>query len=150
MIYITRRDTFAASHRLHNPALSDAENARLYGKCNWANGHGHNYVLEVTVAGEVSERTGMVCNLATLKQVMRERVVDKVDHRHLNLDVEFLRGVNPTSENVAIAIWNELEGHIPDGHLFRVRLFETENNVVDYYGPSGCQFFDPSGESSPS
>lgn len=149
MLYITRRDTFAASHRLHNPALSDAENARLYGKCNWTNGHGHNYVLEVTVVGEVSERTGMVCNLATLKQVMRERVVDKVDHRHLNLDVEFLRGINPTSENVAVAIWRELEHHIPQGRLFRVRLFETENNVVDYYGPAGCGIHGGPGQSPP-
>jgi 6-pyruvoyltetrahydropterin/6-carboxytetrahydropterin synthase len=138
MLYITRRDTFAASHRLHNADLSAEENAQLYGKCNWENGHGHNYVLEVTVRGVPSPRTGMVCNLKTLKQVMRDRVVNKVDHRHLNYDVEFLRGINPTSENVAVAIWEQLAAHIPDGHLYRVRLFETENNIVEYYGPASC------------
>lgn len=136
MLFITRREDFCASHRLHNPDFTDEQNRELYGKCNHVNGHGHNYVLEVTVAGDVPPETGMVLDLKVLKTVIRERIIHDVDHRHLNHDVDFLEGVNPTAENLAVAFWNRLEGHLPQGRLYRVRVYETANNVVDYFGPA--------------
>ncbi|HIE80842.1 MAG TPA: 6-carboxytetrahydropterin synthase, partial [Nitrospinaceae bacterium] len=102
MIYITRRLEFCASHRLFNPAFSDEKNAATFGLCNNPNGHGHNYVLEVTVKGEVDPETGMVLDLKTLKKLINEEIVDKVDHKNLNVDVEFLKNVIPTAENIAI------------------------------------------------
>jgi len=106
---ITHREEFAAAHRLHNPAMSDAENVRVFGICNNPHGHGHNYELEVTVRGEVPAETGMVMNLLDLERIVRDKVISKLDHKNLNLDVPFLAGVIPTAENLAIAIWNQLE-----------------------------------------
>jgi 6-pyruvoyltetrahydropterin/6-carboxytetrahydropterin synthase len=133
-VTVTRRLRFNAAHRLHNPALSEEENRGLYGADNNRNGHGHNYVLEVSVAGEVDGRTGYVIDLGALRHIVQEEIIDKLDHRHMNEDVDFLRGVNPTSENVVVACWRALEPHVRPGRLTRLRLHETENNYVEYEG----------------
>lgn len=133
-VYITRRATFSASHRLHSNELSAEENRQIYGKCNHPNGHGHNYVLEVTVRGEVDSRTGMVMNLVDLKKAMEEQILDQVDHRHLNLDVPVFRDLVPTAENMAVVFWQLLERVLPKGTLYEVKLHETENNVAIYHG----------------
>jgi 6-pyruvoyltetrahydropterin/6-carboxytetrahydropterin synthase len=134
MIYISRRETFAVSHRIFNPALSDEENETLYGKCANKNGHGHNYALEVVVKGEIDPKTGYVLDLKDLKRVMKERVVDRLDHKNLNLDVDFLRDTIPTSENIAVAVWRELKDALPSGELHSIKLYETEKNYVEYRG----------------
>ena len=134
MVYVTRREVFSASHRLFNPNLSDEENNSLFGKCNNPNGHGHNYTLEVTICGEVNPKTGYLIDLKLLKQIIIENVINKVDHKNLNLDVEFLAGKIPTAENIAIAIWDELESKIPSGKLYSIKLLETENNYIEYKG----------------
>jgi 6-pyruvoyltetrahydropterin/6-carboxytetrahydropterin synthase len=138
IVEITRREEFSASHRLHNPALSDEENRRLYGICNNPNGHGHNYEVEVTVRGAVPDRTGMVMNLTDLMRILRERVLPRVDHKHLNLDVPFLSEVIPTAENVAVALWHQIEPEVRpfEGcRLHRIRLFESRSSYVDFLGP---------------
>ena len=108
MIYITRRLEFCASHRLFNPDFSDEKNESTFGLCNNPNGHGHNYVLEVTVKGEVDPETGMVLDLKALKKLINEEIINKVAHKNLNVDVDFLKAVIPTAENIAIHIWNIL------------------------------------------
>lgn len=133
-VYVTRKAHFNAAHRLHNPARSDAWNAETFGLCNNPNWHGHNYVLEVTVAGEPDPETGYVVDLGRLKGVMHERVLDKLDHKNLNLEVDFLDGIIPSTENLVVAIWNELQDALPAGRLYRVRLFETERNMAEYFG----------------
>ena len=133
-VTVTRRLMFNAAHRVHNPALSDAENTRLFGKCNNPNWHGHNYTLDVSVRGAIDGRTGYVMDLGILKQLVEERVVNKIDHKNLNLDVDFMRGVIPTSENIIVAIWRELEPAIRPGRLTRLVLWETPNNYVEYSG----------------
>ena len=133
-VTITRRLTFNAAHRVHNPALSDAENARLFGKCNNPNWHGHNYVLEVSVSGEVDPRTGYVIDLAEVKRIVEREVVDRVDHRNFNLDVEMMRGVIPTTENIVVQFWRAIEPHVAPARLTRLRLWETENHYVEYEG----------------
>ncbi len=133
-VRVTRKERFNAAHRLHNPDKSDAWNRETFGKCNSANFHGHNYTLEVTVVGEPSPDTGYVIDLAELKSIMHERVIDIVDHSNLNLDVPFLDGVMPSTENFAVAIWQQLEGHITGGRLASVRLIETDKNSVEYCG----------------
>lgn len=134
MVSITRRASFSASHRLYNPELSEAENIELFDKCANPHGHGHNYVLEVTVAGRPDPRTGYVIDAKKLKEIINREVIAKVDHKHLNLDVDFLRGVIPSAENIAQAIWDRLEPAITEGKLYRIRLHETENNVVEIVG----------------
>ena len=133
-VTVTRRLRFNAAHRIHNPALSDAENTTLYGKCNNPNWHGHNYVLEVSVHGEVDPRTGYVVDLGALRDVVEREVIDVMDHRNLNLDVPFMQGVNPTSENIVVQCWRVLEPHVAPARLARLRLWETENNYVEYEG----------------
>ena len=133
-VYLTRRETFAAAHRLFKPELSDEENFKLFGKCSNPNWHGHNYTLEVTVAGEINPDTGFVIDIKKLKELMHEFVISKVDHKNLNIDTEFMKGINPTSENITIAIWNQLSNKIPGGKLFSVKLYETENNYFEYKG----------------
>ena len=132
--FVTRRMTFSAGHRLHNDALSAEENLRLYGKCNNPNGHGHNFIVEVTVAGEIDQRTGMVFNLRDLKMVMAEIVEQGLDHKNLNLDVPAFKGVIPTAENIAVVLWSLLAPRLPEGALHEVKLIETENNFVSYRG----------------
>ncbi len=134
MVYVTRRAQFSAAHRLHNPKLSEEENRRIYDKCNNPSGHGHNYDVEVTVAGEPDPETGMVIDLKILKRLLQEHVIDKLDHKHLNYDVEFMQGVVPTAENIAIKIWEQIEPHIENGKLYSVKLYESQNNFVDYRG----------------
>ena len=134
MLYITRREVFSASHRLYNENFSDEENKNVFGKCNNENGHGHNYVLEVVVAGETDPKTGYVVDLKKLKTIIRENVIHKVDHKNLNMDVDFLSGKIPTAENIAIGIWEQLVDKIPSGKLYSVKLYETENNYVEYKG----------------
>ena len=136
MIYITRRLEFCASHRLFNPDFTDEKNESTFGLCNNPNGNGHNYVLEVTVKGEVDPETGMVLDLKALKKLINEEIINKVDHKNLNVDVDFLKGVIPTAENIAIHIWNILESKIESGELHEVKLFESERNFVVYHGAS--------------
>ncbi len=132
--YVARRVHFSSAHRLYNPAFSDEENWSTFGHCNNPKGHGHNYTLEVTVRGRIDPATGFVVDLAQLKQIIHEHIVDRVDHKHLNEDVDFLRGVNPTAENLAVVFWHELRDHIRVGELFRVRVYESEQNYADYFG----------------
>ncbi|MEW6655166.1 MAG: 6-carboxytetrahydropterin synthase [Bacteroidota bacterium] len=134
MVYVTRREIFSASHRLFNPNLTEEENNYLFGKCSNSNGHGHNYILEVTICGEVDSKTGYLIDLKLLKQIIIDNVIRKVDHKNLNLDVDFLAGKIPTAENIAISTWEVLENKIPSGKLFSVKLKETENNFVEYKG----------------
>ncbi len=134
MIYLTRKTEFCASHRLFNPTFSPEKNQKVFGLCNNPNGHGHNYVLEVTVKGEVEEETGMVLDLKTLKKLITQEIIDKVDHKNLNVDVKFLEGIIPTAENIAIKFWEILEPKIEKGQLHEVKLFESERNFVIYKG----------------
>lgn len=135
ILYVTRKERFNAAHRMHNPDKSDEWNRATFGKCNSPNWHGHNYVLEVTVAGEPDPETGYVIDLSHLKRILHERVISKCDHANLNLDVDFMQGLIPSSENFAIAIWNQLADALPEGRrLYSVRLFETEKNYVEYRG----------------
>jgi 6-pyruvoyltetrahydropterin/6-carboxytetrahydropterin synthase len=133
-VTVTRRLRFNAAHRVHNPALSDDENRAIFGKCNNPNWHGHNYTLEVSVRGAIDERTGYVMDLSTLKALVERDVVDHIDHRNFNLDVDFMRGIIPTAENITVAIWRILEPRVAPAHLVRLRLWETENNYVEYEG----------------
>ncbi|HEV2425250.1 MAG TPA: 6-carboxytetrahydropterin synthase [Terriglobia bacterium] len=134
MIYVTRRAEFSASHFYHNPELSPEENQRLFGKCNNPHGHGHNYVLDVTVRGDVDPNTGMVVDLKDLKQIIETEVMQAMDHRFLNEEVPAFREIIPTTENIAREIWRRLEGRTGAGRLHRVRLYETPELFVDYYG----------------
>ena len=130
---LSRRETFSASHRLHSAELSDEENRTLFGKCNRPNGHGHNYVLNVLVKGDINTKTGLVMNLSDLQAIILQHVVDKVDHRHLNLDVPEFKTLNPTTENFSVVIWNWLKPHLGE-LLYEIRLHETENNIAIYNG----------------
>ena len=130
---LSRRETFSASHRLHSPELNNEENRKLFGKCNHANGHGHNYTLEVLVKGLINKKTGLVMNLTDLRTIIHTHVLDKVDHKHLNMDVQEFASLNPTTENLAVVIWNWLKPPLGD-LLHEVRLHETENNVAIYRG----------------
>src|SRR5581483_238672 len=134
MVYLTRRETFSAAHRLWSDYLSEAENYAVYDKCANPHGHGHNYILEVTVRGEPDPRTGMVLNLTDMKRIIHEQVVNWVDHKHLNHDVPWLEGVIPTAEMLAIKFWERLERGFPRGLLYEVKLHETENNSATYRG----------------
>jgi 6-pyruvoyltetrahydropterin/6-carboxytetrahydropterin synthase len=132
---ITRRVHFNAAHRVHNPKFSDDWNRKTFGPCNNANYHGHNYELELTVTGEVNEDTGYVLDLNLLKDLAQERVLSRLDHKNLNLDVPWFRDVIPTSENIAIVCWRELRAVLPEHLSLRLRLWETPRNYVDYEGP---------------
>ncbi len=135
-VYLTRRAHFSASHRLHHPGRSEAWNRKVFGICNNRNGHGHNYVIEVTVCGEVDPESAMVLNLRDLKRVIEREILLPCDHKHLNHDVPWLLRINPTAENLAIAFWRRLEGKVAPARLFCVRLLESEDNRVEYFGPS--------------
>lgn len=134
MIYVTRRAEFSASHYYHNPELSSEENRRIFGKCNNPHGHGHNYTLEVTVEGDVDDTTGMVLDLKDLKTVLEDEVLRVMDHRFLNKEVPVFATTIPTTENIAVEIWKLLEPKLPSGRLHRIRLYETQDLYVDYYG----------------
>lgn len=134
MVYLTRKVEFSASHHYHNPAFSPEENRRIFGKCNNPNGHGHNYTLEVTVKGTVDHRTGFVVDLKQLKEIMNREVVDALDHRYLNKEVPEFATAIPTTENIAIAVWNRLQGKLNVAKLHRVRIYETPDLWADFYG----------------
>lgn len=134
LVSVTRLLRFNAAHRVHNPELTDAENERLFGKCNNPNWHGHNYTLEVSVSGEPDPVTGYVIDLAAVKRVVERAFVEKVDHRNFNLDVPFMKDVNPTTENIIVAAWRQIEPALRPARLTRLRLWETENNYVEYEG----------------
>ena len=134
MILLTRKAEFSSAHFYWNDTLSPEENQRIFGKCANRNGHGHNYTLEVTVAGEIDSITGFVVDLKQLKDILEREVVSVFDHRHLNLEVPDFRTAIPTTENIAIAIWRRLAGKIPNAQLHRVRVFETPDLFADFYG----------------
>jgi len=134
MLYITRQVKFSASHRLYNPMLSDEENKQLYDKCSNPNGHGHNYILEVTLAGKPDEISGYVYDLKKLKHILYTEIINKVDHKNLNLDVDFLIGINPTVENLVQTFWRMLIGKFAPAELYRIKLYETETSYVEYFG----------------
>jgi 6-pyruvoyltetrahydropterin/6-carboxytetrahydropterin synthase len=133
-VFLQRRVMFCSSHRLHSDDLSDEKNKQLFDKCNHINGHGHNYVLYVTLKGAPDPVTGMVINIVTLKKIIDLAVFDKVDHKHLNLDVPEFKTVNPTVENMTIVFWDWLQAVLPPGLLYEVKLYETENNIAIYRG----------------
>lgn len=134
MVYVTKRIEFSASHRLYNPDFSDETNEEIYDKCNNYYGHGHNYILEVTVSGEPDPGTGYLIDLKKLKRILQEELISKVDHKHFNHDVPFMSGIIPTVENIIVAFWKELEAKIPVGKLYKLKLWETENSFAEYYG----------------
>ncbi len=137
MIYVTRKSHFNAAHRLHNPDKSDEWNRKTFGKCNNPNWHGHNYNLEVTVVGEADPETGYVIDLGVLNGIIEKKILDKCDHKNLNVEVPFLEGIIPTAENLVKAFFQELEDNINNesygsSRLYSVKLFETERNVAEY------------------
>lgn len=136
MIYITRRERFSAAHKLSKPEWSDERNEEVFGKCANVNWHGHNYDLYVTVKGEVNPDTGFVIDLKLLSDMIKEKVIQHVDHKNINLDTPFMKGQMASTENICIAIWKELEGPIKaeGAELHYIKLQETENNFVEYYG----------------
>ncbi|MGE5322604.1 MAG: 6-carboxytetrahydropterin synthase [Actinomycetota bacterium] len=134
MVFLTRKAEFSASHYYHNPEFTPEENRRIFGKCNNPNGHGHNYTLEVTVRGQVDRRSGFVVDLKELKEIMNREVIEALDHRFLNKEVpEFAKAI-PTTENLAISIWQRLQPKLRLAELHRVRVYETPDLFVDYYG----------------
>lgn len=136
MIYLTRRERFNAAHRMFKPEWDNEKNEEVYGKCSNPNWHGHNYILFVTVKGEIDKDIGYVVNLKTLSKIIKEEVIEKIDHKNMNVEVDFMKGKVASSENLAIAIWETLEKPIKDIgiDLHCVRIEETENNSVEYYG----------------
>ena len=136
MIYIQRKEKFCAAHKLWNEKWDEQTNFDIFGKCSNPNYHGHNFELTVTVKGEIDPETGFVMNLFELKKILRKQIIDKVDHKNLNLDVDFMAGILTSSENLAVAIWNILAPIIVEkgAALHCVRLAETDNNVIEYYG----------------
>jgi 6-pyruvoyltetrahydropterin/6-carboxytetrahydropterin synthase len=134
MVYLTRKAEFSASHYYHNPAFTPEENQRIFGKCNNPHGHGHNYMLEVTVKGQVDSRSGFVVDLKQLKDIMNREVIDAMDHRFLNREVPEFKDAIPTTENLAISIWQRLQTKLNLARLHRVRVYETPDLFVDYYG----------------
>jgi len=147
MLYITKKVTFSAAHRLYNPELSFAENEEVFDKCNNFYGHGHNYVLAVTVAGIADPKTGYLIDLKLLKEILISEIVDKVDHKNLNFDIDFLKGIIPTVENLVVVFWNILKDKIPRGKLHSISLFETDFSYVEYFGePVEIKRYDFSGD----
>lgn len=134
MLYLTRKEHFNAAHRLFNPAWSEEKNEEVFGKCSNKYYHGHNYDLFVTVKGEPAADTGLIVNAKELSAIIRRTVVDKLDHKNLNLEIAFLKGIIPSTENLARAIWQELEPEITGCRLHCIKLFETENIFAEYYG----------------
>ncbi|MEQ9308344.1 MAG: 6-carboxytetrahydropterin synthase [Balneolaceae bacterium] len=137
MIFVTRKTHFNAAHRLNNPSKSEEWNQETFGKCNYPNWHGHNYVIEVTVAGEPDSETGYVIDLGELKRVIKNKITDVCDHKNLNIDVPFLEGIIPTSENLVRAFFNQLKDDVEQSAssgsiLYSVKLFETERNIAEY------------------
>lgn len=135
-IYITRRETFNAAHKLYQPNWTEEENNLVFGKCANKNWHGHNFTLFVTVKGVPNKDTGFVMNLKKLSEIINTQVIESLDHKNLNLDVSYLTGIMASTENLAIAIWDQLANEIAKngGELAKIKLIETENNFVEYFG----------------
>lgn len=136
MIYLTRRERFSAAHRMYRDDWSDEQNHKVFGKCSNPNWHGHNYILYVTIKGEVSDEKGFVMNLADLKHILNELIISRIDHKNINIEVDFMKGKIATTENLVMAVWEVLKPLIEErgAHLHCVKIEETENNSVEYYG----------------
>ena len=136
MIYITRRERFSSAHRLFNPDWDNEKNQEVYGGCSNPNWHGHNYVLWVTVKGEVKQEIGYVADLKKISSIIKENVINKLDHKNINLEVDFMKGKRVSTENLAVGIWEQLEPYIHQLgiELHSVKIEETENNYVEYFG----------------
>lgn len=136
IVYLTRRERFNAAHKLWNPEWDAGKNEQVFGKCSNPNWHGHNYDLFVTVKGAPKPETGFSMDLKVLSDIVEEKVISKLDHKNLNLDVDFMQGLMASAENIAIAIWEQLEGPIRENGctLHSIKLYETENNIVEYFG----------------
>jgi 6-pyruvoyltetrahydropterin/6-carboxytetrahydropterin synthase len=136
MIYLTRRERFSSAHRMFRPDLSDEDNMKIYGKCSNPLWHGHNYVLKVTVRGEIDPVIGYFMNATRLREIIHEKVIVKLDHKNMNVEADFMAGLVATTENLATAIWNELHAPLAaeGAQLHCVRVEETENNFIEYYG----------------
>ncbi len=134
MVYLTRVEHFNAAHKLFNPAWSREKNDEVFGKCANENWHGHNYEIHVTVKGEPDTDTGFIVDVKQLGQLVKEHILDKVDHRNLNMDVDFMAGKMCSTEVFVMEIWKQLEPHISGGKLYKIRLYETERIYVDYFG----------------
>jgi 6-pyruvoyltetrahydropterin/6-carboxytetrahydropterin synthase len=133
-VKVFRRETFNAAHRLYNPSWTDEQNEATYGKCNNPNWHGHNYVIVAEVTGEIDPDTGYVVDMKDLKQIIREEVCDRFDHKNLNLDVEAMKGIIPTAENICVVSWNLIRKRLDSKLDLKIRLYETERNFVEYDG----------------
>ena len=138
MIYITRRERFNAAHRLFLPEYTDEQNLEVFGKCSNPNWHGHNYHLFVTIKGEVNPETGFLVNLKDLSKIINQHIIDKLDHKNINIEVDFMKNKLASTENLAIAIWEQLDQPIKElnAQMHKVKLFESENNFVEYMGPN--------------
>ncbi len=136
MVYLTRRERFNSAHRLYSPKLSDDDNFKIYGKCANPNWHGHNYDLFVTVKGQINPQTGVIINLHDLSKLLKDKVVDKLDHKNLNIEVDFLQNMIVSTENIVVAIWRLIENDVIElgAQLHKIKLVETENNFAEYYG----------------
>ncbi|CAJ0636285.1 10395_t:CDS:2 [Entrophospora sp. SA101] len=137
IVCLSRIETFSAAHRLNSAELTAEENKELYGKCNNINGHGHNYQVEVVIKGEVDSKTGMLMNLKDLKDYMRIAIMDKLDHKNLDLDVPYFKNIPSTTENLAVFIWDGMINILPNDksyRLFEIKIYETVNNIVTYQG----------------
>ena len=136
MIYLTRRERFCAAHRMFRPDWSDDKNKEVFGKCSNPNWHGHNYVLWVTIKGEPSGENGFVLNMNSLKEIILDKVISKLDHKNINIEVDFMKGKIATTENLALSIWNELKTPVEKegAQLHCIKIEETENNSIEYYG----------------
>lgn len=134
MVQLTQSFEFSAAHRLHVPRLSDEENRRVFGKCNNPNGHGHNYVVEVSVSGRPDAQTGCLLPLPRFEEIVKARVIDRLDHTHLNRDTREFAEVNPSVENIAVVIWNLLCDHVSPARLSSVRVYETPKTYAEYRG----------------
>ena len=136
MIYITRRESFNAAHRLFREDLSDEKNFEIFGKCSNPNWHGHNYTLFVTVKGNINPQTGLLLNLKELSAIINKEIINKIDHKNINIEVDFMKNIMASTENIAIKIWEQLEEPVRSigAKLHCVKLIETENNFVEYFG----------------
>lgn len=136
LIYLTRRERFSSAHRMFQPGFTDEENTEHYGQCSNPEWHGHNYEIFVTVRGEMNEELGYVINLKRLKKIINEHIIDPLDHKNMNTQVDFMKGKVASTENIAISIWEVLEPYIrKEGiELYCVKITETENNYIEYYG----------------
>lgn len=135
MIFLTRHEHFNAAHKLYNPSWTEEKNVAVFGKCANSNWHGHNYELIVTIKGEIDTETGFLMDAKKLSQILQDEVTEKLDHRNLNLDVDFMSGKLASTENLAIAIWNQITPHLPTNvKLHCVKLYETPRICVEYFG----------------